>query len=387
MKRIPELDGLRGIMAWVVVASHLVTQSGYAHSKIPIPVNLVVSGGLAVDVFIILSGLVIFRLMEGKQETYGAFVFRCFFRLFPAYLVCLILGAFLVPHALHIIQKLPWSNQKVFGPISNSWASSNEFFWQHMLAHLTMLHGMLPNELLPYSSGAILDVAWSISLEWQFYLVAPLLFSFMFLDWNRTIIVSLVAFLTHTIAPLFGGFYNDGTFATWHLHGALFLKFHYFFLGILSHHIIRRIEKSEIQLSAQVTILALVMIAVFVQDAAIVVWLFTLGSIIASPSGSLAEKPFRFLRLLLGHKTIQFLGQISYSTYLVHISIIYFFSFLLLASSENWSRLAFGFFLTFLTAPTVLAASWALYHCIELPFIRLSTNIVDSRFQCVTRPQ
>ena len=46
-----------------------------------------------------------------------------------------------------------------------------------------MLHGIVPETILPRSSIALLGPAWSISLEWQFYLVAPLLF--LFLDKGR----------------------------------------------------------------------------------------------------------------------------------------------------------------------------------------------------------
>ena len=37
-----------------------------------------------------------------------------------------------------------------------------------------MLHGLVPHSLLPDATGAFLGPGWSVSTEWQFYLVAPL---------------------------------------------------------------------------------------------------------------------------------------------------------------------------------------------------------------------
>jgi len=46
---------------------------------------------------------------------------------------------------------------------------------QHLVLHLTMLHGAVSDDVLPFASLAFSGPLWSISLEWQFYLVAPLL--------------------------------------------------------------------------------------------------------------------------------------------------------------------------------------------------------------------
>ncbi|MST94839.1 MAG: acyltransferase, partial [Pedosphaera sp.] len=45
--------------------------------------------GMAVDIFLILSGFVIFNLLD-RGETYGVFITRRFFRLFPAFLLSLV---------------------------------------------------------------------------------------------------------------------------------------------------------------------------------------------------------------------------------------------------------------------------------------------------------
>jgi peptidoglycan/LPS O-acetylase OafA/YrhL len=52
--------------------------------------------------------------------------------------------------------------------------SSHDHFWWHSIAHLFMLHGAVSDGVLPFSQYAFNPAAWSSSLEWQFYLVAPL---------------------------------------------------------------------------------------------------------------------------------------------------------------------------------------------------------------------
>jgi peptidoglycan/LPS O-acetylase OafA/YrhL len=48
-------------------------------------------------------------------------------------------------------------------------------FGAHLLAHLLLLHGLLPQGLLPYAYITLLGPAWSLSTEWQFYLLIGLL--------------------------------------------------------------------------------------------------------------------------------------------------------------------------------------------------------------------
>ncbi len=45
----------------------------------------------------------------------------------------------------------------------------------HLLAHLSLLNGLFPTNVLRDSSVTFLPPAWSISVEWQYYLLAPLI--------------------------------------------------------------------------------------------------------------------------------------------------------------------------------------------------------------------
>lgn len=59
------------------------------------------------------------------------------------------------------------------GMVESWWANIH---WNIPL-HLLMLHGVVPEVLVARAPGAFLAPAWSVSLEWQFYLVAPLAYT------------------------------------------------------------------------------------------------------------------------------------------------------------------------------------------------------------------
>ena len=94
MKRLTEIEGLRGYLAWWVVAGHIVAFSG--KPELPGALGLLNQGPLAVDVFIVISGFVICFLLDSQWERYGIFILRRALRLLPLFLVACIAGALLL---------------------------------------------------------------------------------------------------------------------------------------------------------------------------------------------------------------------------------------------------------------------------------------------------
>ncbi len=172
--KIAELEGLRGILAWWVVISHLLLSAGINRQKWHGIFSAFYYNFVPVDVFIILSGLVVFLLLDQQQVTYRQFILRRFFRLYPVYLPCLILGG--VGYWLTTTLSPEVLAGREPANFTERWQAIYSDIWIHLGSHLTMLHGMIPPRILPYSATSLLYPAWSISLEWQFYLIAPLLF-------------------------------------------------------------------------------------------------------------------------------------------------------------------------------------------------------------------
>ena len=177
MKRIPEFEALRGFLAVWVLVGHALLLSGYESSDLG-GLRVLAFPVFAVDVFIILSGFVIFSLLDHKDEGYGPFIIRRFFRLFPLFIVVIALSASLAGFTQHQLETFPWQTQQIVLSARFAKDTIDYLPWQ-VAVHLTMLHGLVPPWLLPSSTYALIPPAWSVSVEWQFYLVAPLLFGLL----------------------------------------------------------------------------------------------------------------------------------------------------------------------------------------------------------------
>ncbi len=175
MRRIDSLEGLRGTLALWVVFGHVVTLAGFG-SDWRGPFRVMVSGGHAVDVFVILSGFVIFLLIDRAREPYTVFIWRRFWRPFPAFAICCAIMLALTPVVAEALAEWPLAHPLNASRLRIMQDTLAHMGWQ-VAAHVPMLHGIIPPDALPNSSFAILGQAWSISPEWQFYLLAPVLFA------------------------------------------------------------------------------------------------------------------------------------------------------------------------------------------------------------------
>jgi peptidoglycan/LPS O-acetylase OafA/YrhL len=79
--RVPALDGLRGVLAVVVLGWHVATPFGLGW--------MLFLANLATAMFFLMTGYVLTRSWNGR---YGAFLLRRFVRLWPVYAACLAVG-------------------------------------------------------------------------------------------------------------------------------------------------------------------------------------------------------------------------------------------------------------------------------------------------------
>ncbi|MBU6397328.1 MAG: acyltransferase [Rhodospirillales bacterium] len=167
MRRLERLDGVRGILAVYVMLGHALPLTAMP----PWLGALFAHGQAAVDLFFALSGLVIAGSLEHYNWRLRPFITARAWRLLPVYF--LVLGFSCMAEAQgNPLPALPWAGAAARAIVSPGLPHP---LWAHLLAHVTLLHGAIPNSWLPYGWVTLLGPAWSLSTEWQFYLLIGLI--------------------------------------------------------------------------------------------------------------------------------------------------------------------------------------------------------------------
>lgn len=160
-QRLDELDGLRGLMALLVVVYHLQAVLPGVSQSLTTAVPMIRQAWFAVDVFFVMSGFVMAyvygsQFSEGvKLSGYATFFYARLARLYPVHLFSLaVIAAGTLPFVIDSPAFL---------------SAEGRYSWQSGLASLLMLHS-------PWIDHRTWNFpAWSISAEWHAYAVFPLI--------------------------------------------------------------------------------------------------------------------------------------------------------------------------------------------------------------------
>jgi peptidoglycan/LPS O-acetylase OafA/YrhL len=298
MKRLECLDGLRGLLALYVLLGHMAP-----FAALPAWLQSAVShGGAAVAVFFTLSGLVVTRSLEHAGGRTAPFVIARVARIFPVYLPVFACAVLIQPVSCGF-EQMPWLrwNNPAHSICVSGWPRQAA---AEIAAHLTMTHGLLPHAVLPDVWVSFLGSAWSLSTEWQFYLLA-------LLARRRERLLELL------LAMAFAA-------AAWRLAGPPEWQFsraflpnqaHFFALGVASIGVV--LDEPGAMRRLAVTSAATVLLCATAGAAGKLlpplVWLVCL----AAQIGAAGPVP-AMIRRGLGSRVCLFLGTISYCLYLVN---------------------------------------------------------------------
>ncbi len=334
------LTGLRGVAAWLVLFYHIRTgMAGYMPSDI---IDFFAKGYLAVDLFFILSGFVMYlnyadRFQSLKLSYYKKFMARRIARIWPLHIFILLLCCSFVAiliatgradHTGYPIIELP-----LHIILMQNWGFTDALSWNHP--------------------------AWSISTELFAYLVFPFLASYIaFHRYSSLTLMSAIILLTGLLAFYFNILGYDKLGQDIAKTGLIRCLIE-FSIGMIICALWNKWKTTP-------TIAIIASALIFLISLALLL-LGQLQEVFAIPIGFaafllcnalLAQNP----KNPLGNRVFYYLGEISYATYLVHFIFYIFFKIIFVEDPLFVSPYLVGLYCIL-----VLILSSILYHTIEKP--------------------
>ncbi|MDK8189273.1 acyltransferase [Paenibacillus sp. UMB7766-LJ446] len=367
------LNGLRLLLAlWVVCGHFYIVIGGKNFIDIPFISSLLQQPIIAVNGFMLVTGFLMtyhYILREQKEPFLEAptgikFILRRLFRLYPVYFIAIIAAFFLVENMYllrkEILEFFTGSSITVFGAESKLETPT----LIGMFSHLFFLHG-----LIPHQDSTILSVAWSLSLEMQFYIIFPIIFAILFRKQTglRFSIITLFSVALSVLSLNYLKSYFD-------MPAALFFRMPVFILGMMvAAAALKKIKWRFVTLNGLI-ILAMEDKLTIILTVGLIFLMFyeNLKYILPRSIYSIIS----FFAGLLSNKLSKFGADISYSLYLIHMIIMPFIIKFFI--NFNYSKLlTAGLSFVSLLAITI-TLSYILYLYVEKPFIVMGKRLVGA---------
>jgi peptidoglycan/LPS O-acetylase OafA/YrhL len=185
------LDSIRFFAALMVFLAHGIKPSyhylGMDGTLLMRVLNTISSGGVGVSIFFVLSGFLISYLLISEYEVSGKVALKNFYvrrilRIWPLYYAVVIFSFFIYPFL------------KSFIGMANH-SQSNVLYYLTFLSNFDLIH---TEKFFKGQDVSSQNITWSVSVEEQFYLFWPLLFTFLPKRWwvyaISTVIIGSIAF-------------------------------------------------------------------------------------------------------------------------------------------------------------------------------------------------
>ena len=276
------LQALRAFAAWVVVCHHFMQIFFDFHATGPVGQLLTDRGAVGVDIFFVISGLVIYLSTCDKPVEPRQFLLNRVLRIVPAY------GFYTALMALLLLAFSQWMPHQVFS-------------WHHLLLSLLFIPAENPGG---YGLYPTLNVGWTLNFEMFFYLLFGL--AFLVRKRHHLLLVAGALLLVSEVLGRFGllsRFYNNDIIYEFLLGIGL---------GVLYRHGLIR----------QGRVLALLLLgaaglAIYHLDASqrLLHW--------GVPSAMIVLAFIALEPMFKGNRLLKALGDCSYSVYLIHVLVLY----------------------------------------------------------------
>jgi len=363
-KHLGFLDTMRGVAIMIVFLHHALGEAFGINNlrwdgwirDFHVPASfLIVSpfifGSVGVAFFFAISGFCIHLSWSNSQQLgFGRFYVRRFFRIYPPYLVALLIFSFLWPiHSLHV---------------------GDGTGMTQLLSHLFLVHNLNENTFLGINGSF-----WSIAVEWQLYMIYPLfLVVTQRIGWQKSLLFIALLEMGCRIAVGLHDTWTPDQPVSRLLTGSPF----YFWFSWASGAAV-----AEDYLGGKVSFLhrmpvwffpALIVPAYLFRPLATLV--FPLAALAGARciAGFCTKAPSGMIPHATMSQFLGALGVISYSFYLLHQPVLQLMERILretplFASLKSWPLLHFGFLLTCLV--TTAFCSFLFWKMVEQPSISL----------------
>jgi peptidoglycan/LPS O-acetylase OafA/YrhL len=347
----PQLDGLRGIAISAVLAQHLFE----THFR---------GAWVGVDIFFVLSGFLITSILINEQQSTGRISFKNFYgrralRLVPALLVGIALTGLLTAFGL-----TPFKSADAFGHA----AIPALFYFANFTNHETM--------------GTLVHT-WSLSVEEQFYLLWPIVLTFIVLRLHPAKRIAIILLL---IAAFAGTrfYFESQNVSWWNLYRWFHTRADELMAGALvacataawPQQIASAIRKLKLPTYAAIAFVAYIFITAKSDQR----WLYQWGFTVIAGCCALIVFTSQFdtnglLARVLQTKPLVWLGKRSYGVYVYHVPVIW-----VIAHHIHFPGGKDGMILALLTkVAATLALSWASYRWIETPALALKDKLFAAK--------
>jgi peptidoglycan/LPS O-acetylase OafA/YrhL len=360
LRRFGALDSIRGVAALVVVLCHCWQltpadfqqfHSGLAgiHSALDAWYYLLFKGSrcarTSVIVFFVLSGFVLATSLEGKPTSYAGFAIKRMMRIYPIFVV-IVFASYLA----HLVLG--------YDPHPTSQWANVDLGWGTIVSHL-LLTGT--------DRGRALDgVIWTLVHEVRVSLIFPALLIVV----RRWGTLALAMFFVLSIAVTSFQLWTTG-FVAQHSQatiGLTFLDTAFFTVFFVGGAFVAVKRDAAVDAISKLSTPGMIALAVFFTAWA-VKWDFSGETIWGTAADYMRGAGAMFLiavaigdngvRRCLSRASLEWLGRISYSLYLVHMPTIY----VVTHEFPSWSPLG----VTALIVPLCLVLSDVLYRLVEMP--------------------
>ncbi|MCP1488008.1 acyltransferase [Pseudomonas sp. MYb2] len=369
------LNGIRAFAAFWVVTGHCFIWGGsWLEMSVPAP-------KIAVDLFMVLSGLLMAYTVQARETTepmsnpanWLRFYVRRYFRLAPAYYLCLFLVVALAPIYLggytHLRELNPslWQGDWVYDPARTNYTIGN------LLLHISFLFGLFPT----YSFSTFLP-DWSLSLEMQFYVVFPFIYLAMKRFGTGKTAIALALF-SYAFMWLFDQAVAAGKANFFFEPSMLFFKLPIFVAGILIYRAASISNSSKWHRAAYV-LLALLMCTklgdIYRYQVLYLTALVALIAIMLVPYRPVARY-LTVLETVCRSRVVTFMSDVSYSVYLFHglFLAIVGSRIGMAAKGSGWSLISGTLAIWLIVILLTYTFSYLVYRFVELPGIALGKTI------------